>query len=341
MGIVGLALWTVKRRLRLWELTAYNRWTMATTRTDGTMPTFQHYGLYFTEEHLRAARRDREREPFRSAWALLDDLRPEDEPAALLTDALRFALNEDSAAGERAVAALQTAFDGDRADDLLRQMECAALLVQVYELTRGHPAFAADARRRWLERCAAMVDELAQRNDERSFVEWLWGGLTLLTAGIALEDEQRFEAGAAIYREAIDQHVRPEGYLPRAVEGGSGSLERQLRAAQALALMAEAAAGAGVDLWGYAARGVTATTAASYCVFYYFYPEQWPWQSGLDDSVRALYREHGAFLEIVNRHARPRTIQTLLDEIRPCFNPYGGGLTTLTHALPARRGFFG
>jgi hypothetical protein len=54
-----------------------------------------------------------------------------------------------------------------------------------------------------------------------------------------------------------------------------------------------------------------------------------------------LYREHGAFLEMVNRRARPRTIQTLLDELRPCFNATGGGLTTLTHALPARRGLFG
>ncbi len=272
---------------------------------------------------------------------LLDTLQPGAAPSALLLDALRYVLNDDALAGERAVTALGADFDLHGQGDLLPQMEYAALLAQAYELTRGHPGFTADSRWRWLKHFAAEVDRLTQAAAQSSFVERLWSGVVLLTAGVVLEDTARFEAGATIYRETIDQHVRPEGYLPPAVEGGVGSLERQLRSAQALTLMAEAAACAGLDLWSYASRGVTATTAASYCVFYYFYPEKWPWQSGLDESVRVLYREYGAFLEIVNRRARPRTIQALLDELRPCYNPYGGGLTTLTHSLPARRGLFG
>jgi hypothetical protein len=56
-----------------------------------------------------------------------------------------------------------------------------------------------------------------------------------------------------------------------------------------------------------------------------------------------LFREHAGFLEIIAEHYKPplKAIQMIHDDLRPIFDPFGGGLTTLTHAPAPRRGLFG
>ena len=98
--------------------------------------------------------------------------------------------------------------------------------------------------------------------------------------------------------------------------------------------MAEMAWHAGVDLWSLDNRGITPITATAYLLYYYFYPKQWKWGSGLTrETTAAVMRAQGAFIEMVNRrHALPGT-DHLLADLRPMFSPGGGGLTTLTHGI--------
>jgi hypothetical protein len=175
-----------------------------------------------------------------------------------------------------------------------------------------------------------------------------------MAAGIVLEREPIFEAGAQVYRQTIDHSVRPEGFIPRAVQVAEGQgLAHQLLSVAALVLMAEMAQHVGVDLWRYSNRGVSVLTAATYPLYYYFYPEKWPW--GTEAEIReghtaleqeyatGLFRQHGGFLEMLNgRYDKPlRAIRLILKDIRPVVDVYGGGLTTLTHGLPERSGLFG
>ena len=159
---------------------------------------------------------------------------------------------------------------------------------------------------------------------------------------MVLEDETRLAAGADIYRETISHDVRPEGYLPLIVEGeDGGSLYRQLRAVEALVLTAEAAAHVGLDLWGFNARGVSVITAAAYMTYYYYYPASWRWDAIAEPDAKALFKSHSAYVEMVNYHAVQKDLQLLLKELRPLYSPPAGGLTTLTHGSPPRRGLFG
>ena len=158
-----------------------------------------------------------------------------------------------------------------------------------------------------------------------------------------LDANDRFEAGCEVFRHTIEQ-VRPEGYLPAAVEGeDEASFHRQFFVVAALVCMAEAAGHAGVDLWNYNYRGISVITAAAYITYYYYYPTQWRWATIAEEPAKALFKDAGSFLEMVNRHARPHDLKLLLEEQRPLFNSALGGLTTLTHAQAAkeRRGLFG
>jgi hypothetical protein len=121
------------------------------------------------------------------------------------------------------------------------------------------------------------------------------------------------------------------------VESGDGlGFYRQIRSVQALVLMAEAAQHAGVNLWDYTVRGVSVMTAVTYVMFYHFRPDKWRWDEGLEAVIPPFFRKHAGFMEMVNRRDnRPRDIQMLLDDLRPIYDVYGGGLTTLTHGLAA------
>ena len=72
------------------------------------MTNFQHFGLYFTPEHVQNAHKNSEREPFPAAWAYLreSDIQP-GTLAAVQWNGLRYRFDDDQKAGEQAVIDLQ------------------------------------------------------------------------------------------------------------------------------------------------------------------------------------------------------------------------------------------
>ena len=96
---------------------------------------------------------------------------------------------------------------------------------------------------------------------------------------ISAEDESIFSDSVERFQHIIERDVHPEGYLPEAVEIApeAAALNSQISSAQALVLMAEMARCVEVDLWSFEQRGVSVLTAASYPLYYFFYPEKWPW----------------------------------------------------------------
>lgn len=310
------------------------------------MINFQHFGLYFTPDHVQKAVKNRDQEPFQAAWTLLLDTDSHPAaPAAIQLNGLLYRFNDDVEAGQEGVEALQSGMGlyEDAAPLELEALAMNVILAQCFEFVHDHPAWTHESQTFWLQQYTAQVEGFnhATHNDI-PLVERVWLGLVNIAAGIVLEDSARVEAGAAIYRQTIDNDIRPEGYLPLAVEGNdSGSLYRQIFSVGALVLMAEAAAHIGLDLWGYTSRGISVVTAASYLIYYYYYPDQWRWDTISQEEVAELFRSNGAFLEMVNLHTRPKDLKLLLDDLRPLYSLSGGGLTTLSHALPNRRGLFG
>ena len=309
------------------------------------MTNFQHFGLYLTSEHVQNARKNREREPFHAAWAYLgeQDVQP-DTLAAIQWNGLRYRFEDDIQAGEQAVIDLQTGIgldvDGSLSD--FDALAAAITLAQGFELVRDHPAWSSETQSAWSGRFAGLGDFLNRQPETITLVERIWIGLLNVAVGIVLEDVARLQAGIDVYRQVVDNEIRPEGYLTLAVEGGDGgSLWRQILAVGGLVLTAEAAEHVGLDLWNFTSRGISVVTAASYLIYYYYYSDQWRWDTLAEADTKQLFKEHGAFLEMVNRHARPKDIKLLLDDLRPFYNLTGGSLTTLSHALSARRGLFG
>lgn len=310
---------------------------------------YTHYGLYFTPDHVQSALKDAEREPFKSAWSFLANYPYGDHPdssATLILNGFGYRLGGGLDPGEEAVLALQSGFglDPSAYPTPFDALAGAVTLAQAVELVRDHPLWTHDSLTRWLADYAHLADQLQPLPDGSTIVEQLWLGLLNLVSGIVLENDEYFAAGVETFQQAVQHDIRPEGYLPRAVEGeDGGTLQRDFFSVMALVGMAEAAAHVGLDLWSYQSRGISVSTAAAYLTYYYFYPDQWRWDTMTEAVARPLYKNNGAFFEMVNRRARPRDLKLLLEEQRPLFTPSLGGLTTLTHGLPAkeRRGLFG
>lgn len=308
---------------------------------------WQHTGLYFTQAHVQQAQSAHDRAPYQQAWQALEAATPADalqiaQHAAFLS---RFSTN--SGAGADAVAALVEdavwlVSNPDR--DYLDSLFITLALAQCFELVCDHPDLSAEARDTWLSRFLEQINWLNTLPADAPYLENVWLGTLNVVAGIVLEREDILQAGAAHYQQTIQEGIHPEGYIAKVVAGEDDqTFSRQLLAVKALILAAEAAAHVGLDLWGFNQRGVSVITAAMYVLYYYYYPEKWRWSQGLDlESVQALVRQHGAFFEMLNHHTGPqKMIQRLLDDMRPLYDPYGGGYTTLTHGiLPKRRGLF-
>ncbi len=299
-----------------------------------------HFGLYFTPEHVERARKDREREPFKSAWSLLDQ--PPASPLdALLLNAFRYRFADDTAAGEAVIMDLQ-AWVSQSLDVYPAYWEALAgtiALAQGYEMTRDQAAWGDGTA--WRDAYQQVVETLNILPGELSLVETIWLGLLNLVSGVVLEDEMRLEQGVATFRQIIATEVRPEGYLPRVVDGrDGGSLERDLLAVAGLVLLAEAGRCAGLDLWGYESRGISVHTAAAYLTYYAYYPDQWRWDADQTEIARRAFKEQGGFLEMVYRRTQPHDLKLMLEERRPFFHPLFGGLTTLSHGVTARKGLF-
>lgn len=300
-----------------------------------------HYGLYFNQAQAAAVRANPMSEPYQAAWEKLRGELPEQPFAALYFRAYRYRFLDDLAAGEQALTQLHVLQPIDNTR-LARFRQMTAHL-HVWEMLRDHPA-----NRATLPPFIAQIDATLADTDALTPLERTWLSTLQIAAGVSLENAPLFEAGAAGFRRVIDEDIDVEGFIKSAVEGkNERTFVRQMQMVCALTLAAEAATHANVNLWQYKNRGVGIATAAAYLVYYYFYPEKWRWSDPDTltlEMTRQYFREQGAFMEIVTHRAAPRSIELLLDEQRPMFDPLGGGMTTLSHGKAfarKRRRLFG
>ena len=312
----------------------------------------EHCGLYFTNEHIDRARKHRNHPPFKDAWNMLLNTEKTAPLAALQWAGLRYRFNEDVDAGAVALPILNgDMFSAAMRENLLggttefRDVVCGIVaLSQCFELLHDHPAYTRQQRARWLGLYSDYVSDLRQQAQEPTALETVWLGALNVVSGVVLEHKDWFDTGIAIFQHAVNDSIHPEGYVLSVVDVDDGrSLEYQISAVMALVLAAEAATHAGVDLWDHRTRGVSVLTAAAYPLYYYFYPETWPWDEGLtQEYVTRIFNNYSGFLEIINgRYERPlRAVRLILDDLRPVYHCHGGGLTTLSHAA-AKRGMFG
>lgn len=300
-----------------------------------------HFGLYFSPEHVKAARDQRDQVPFEAAWKLLNEHEETGIQAGLWLG-LRHRFQEDALAGEQAIESLLEYMSQGLNPDMtyVDALQETLTQAQTFELLRDHAALA-DQMDAFLTPFEARIAYLNNLEYTRSYVETVVLAHVNLVAGIVLERDDLFQAGVQVYQTIVNEDIHPQGYIPKAVDANDGGgLLRQMMVVSALVQMAEAARHAGTDLWGYSSRGVSVMTPFSYLLYYYFYPEKWRWDSEVTNEP---FKEYGAFLEFVNHHAYPKDLKSILDELRPLYDACGGGLTTLSHGMAGRpkRGLFG
>ena len=305
----------------------------------------QHCGLFFTQDHIGQARRERDSEPFRAAFIYLLDREQQGADAAQW-NGLRYRFLGDEKAGETAVAALERFIDEPLTDDVtyLDTVGQTIMLAQAFEMTRDHAAWEPGARVQWRNLFADRVRTLSVSPYKDTQVENLWMAALIMASGILLEREDIFNEAVDVFKRMVDSEISPRGHIPKAVEGkDGGSLYRQILSNSAMVIMAEAAAHCGLNLWEYNNRGVSVTTAAIYPIYYFYTPERWRWDEGITlDEAQMLFRRHGGYLEILNRQTGFKDLKPLLEDLRPIYDPRGGGLTTLSHGLAVKkRGLFG
>lgn len=304
----------------------------------------QHVGLYFTQEHVAAARRDRDREPLRASYLMLSD-REQTGAEMAQWGGLRYRFNEDERAGEKAAQTLMQCIDAPLSEDMtyLDSVAQTIMLAQTFELLRDLRAFAYAEQVRFMNTLQMRVNTLSTSPYKDTQVENLWMALLVMATGVVAEHEDTFKIGVEVFERTISDEVSPRGYITRAVEGkDGGSLYRQILSASALVLMAELATNAGVDLWSYNVRGVSVVTTALYPIYYFYTPDKWEWDAGISkEEGQMLFRRYGGYLEMLNRHTRHRDMRPILEDLRPIYDPNGGGLTTLSHGVPVKRGLFG
>lgn len=328
-------------------------------------------GLIFTDSHLRAARDMRDKPPFVAAWELLKQAAGDSKNGLqpirnLAAQALYWRIAGDTDAGARAIAAL-SAFIYSAADADITAFRDAFATAQAISCLLDHPAMTDAMRTQILE---AWSENAARLNAGEAVHLRAWSVLTELCAGILLDQPERTEMAAAGFRALVDM-VQPHGYVSALVDIRDGeSLPRTLQFVQGLVLAAEAGAHHGFDLWEYERRGVSVLTAALYPLYYYYYPEKWPWDVRATpqpatgkrpsrreraaqvlsdytvDTVKDVFVQYESFLELVNHRTQGsvRAVSMILDEERPVMDLLGGGPVTLTHGLPQapkRRGLFG
>jgi hypothetical protein len=259
---------------------------------------------------------------------------------------LRYRFSDDFRAGESAIHALEKLADNveSEAHTYLDAVFETLVLAQTFEMIREHPSFTADARKQWHEFLAERIATLENSPEKDTHTETLWMALLNLAGGIVLENESLLQSAIGIFKRSVAEDIRPQGHIPKAVEGkDGGNLYRQILSAGALALMAEVASTAGVDLWSYSVRGVSVVTGAMYPIYYFYAPEKWQWDKGISvQEAQNLFRQYGGYLEMLYRRTRHKDLKPLLQDLRPIYDPRAGGLTTLTHGVSEkRRGLFG
>jgi hypothetical protein len=197
-------------------------------------------------------------------------------------------------------------------------------------------------------------------------LDLIWQNTLSLSASVVLDNAEMFEQSVQQLKGWIER-IHPEGYIiPLSRYDIDNSFNRMFFAASGLALSAEISTQAGENIWDFENRGVGVQTAVTYMFSYYYYPDQWRWASNInpndkkrasskqplerpisvpnEEELKRLYREHGAFFDITEYRKPIRTGNILVEEFRPFFSPFDGGLSTLTHHAPLpekRKGFLG
>ena len=324
----------------------------------------QHIGLIFSNTEVETAQNKRDDAVYKDAWALLDNHLPKDDFELAQLQGLRYRLTDDIQSGASTITILPTLLSAQPINDtnLITIIRESFVVAQCIELVRDHGDMTQAGLTRLQDSLIERVSLLDNHVDEDTQISHLlWLATLKMGLSIISEDEALFNECVNIYKQTIDEDVRPEGYLPRAINGETAvdNFLNQIRSAQALTLMAEMARHVGTDLYTYEKRGVSVLTATTYPLYYYFFPEKWKWVKEVykggkmvdtevleDDDAKAIYRNHAGFLEMLNTHygTRPlKAIRMMLDDLRPIYDVYGGGITTLTNGYTEkkRRGWFG
>lgn len=300
-----------------------------------------HSGLYFTPEHIAAARAGAEATPLAEAWAALR----ERQPVMPLDYAFRAAFLDEPESAERALGGLLRAANAGLSGEPMERMPAFVSALHTFELIRAAPGLEPGELDAWLEYAAATTEDLFT-NAPLPAHEAAWRNLARLVSGVVLERSDLLQASAAEFARVITEDVRPQGFLSKVVHGeDGGSLFRQVEATAALVLTAEAGQHAGLGLWDIETRGVSVLTTALLPHYYFYDTRKWKWDRGVPpEDVQAQFHRYGGYLEMVNRRAPNRDIQIVLEDLRPLNTPLSGGLTTLSHGLvlaKKRRGLFG
>ncbi|MFN8531150.1 MAG: alginate lyase family protein [Anaerolineae bacterium] len=297
-----------------------------------------HCGLYFSPDDVRAAQSQQARPPLKAAFERLAD-HPVSGAESLLRAGFLWRFLNNSQAGEGAILPLERAIgqpETDSSAPLIDRIGGLMTLAQAYELLRDHPAFEGSTHAHWREAFAEQVRAVnAESGQSGSLVDEIWTALLNTAAGIVLDEPKRLQAVAGVFESVVRDEVRPQGHIARVVDQrGGSSIGRQILSASALVLIAEAAAHSGenLDLWSYAVRGVSAATAAIYPIYYFYTTEKWKWDADLaPETVQQWFRQHGGYLEIVYRRTGLKDVATVLEDLRPVFDAWGGGYTTISH----------
>jgi len=324
----------------------------------------QHIGLIFSKTAIKTAQNKRNDAVYKDSWMLLKIHLPKNDFELAQLQGLRYRFNDDTQSGASTITILPTLLSAQPINDtnLIAIIRESFVVAQCVELVRDHnnmtEALLAQLQASLIER-VKLIDNHVDGETQISHLLWL--ATLKMAVSVVLEDEALFNECVTIYQQTIDEDVRPEGYLPRAINGETAvdNFLNQIRSAQALTLMAEMARHAGIDLYAYEKRGVSVLTATTYPLYYYFFPEKWKWVKEVykggkivdtevleDDDAKQIYRNHAGFLEVLNTQygTRPlKAIRMILDDLRPLYDVYGGGITTLTNGYTEkkRRGWFG
>ncbi len=300
-----------------------------------------HFALYFTPEHVAAARTGAESPPLSEAWEALRERQP-DGP---LDFAFRALFLEEVASAQRALGGLLRQANAGSAGG--RYVDRAAAFVsclQAFEMVRGIAGLEPDELSLWLN-YAAKEGETLLADVPLLPHEAMWRNLARMALAVVLERPELAEASASEFGRVIVEDVRPQGFITKVVTGeDGGSLVRQVEATAALVLTAEAGQTAGYSLWEIESRGVSVLTTALLPHYYFYDTRKWKWDRGVPaDDVQAAFQRFGGYLEIVNQRAPNKDVQIVLEDLRPLNTPLAGGMTTLSHGLveKKRRGLFG
>lgn len=320
----------------------------------------EHIGLYFGQSQIKLIQEQYQKDAhLQTAWAWLTAesgailsiknpknqreasrsiIKPElDNLGRAIEAAFRYRFLEDESAAETGLAILRDDLKFTPRENLQETIQTTIASAHCFEMLREQFTEA----HQWLEEFVSFTDSLLKEAVDAPTLTQIWTIPLQIIRAIVLEDETIFEAGTALYRQAVDELIHPEGYIKPIVKGQENAVkayQEMTLACAALVLAAEAAKQAGVNLHTYANRDVSLVTSATYLTYYYFYPKKWQWGEGLtENDTETIFREHGAWLDMLAHYQIPRGAELLLEQQRPFFNASIGGLSTLSHFKAASK----